>query len=129
MKRLTSPSQKTGLIGENIATQYLKNKNFSIIERNYSCELGEIDIIAEKDSVVSFIEVKSGYYDSSAAHKERYNPGENFNKKKYAKMIKTANQYKKIKNVSYETNFMLIIVHIDKCKKKHLVEVIDPIIF
>ena len=53
--------QKTGEIGENIACKYLNNNNYEIIERNFRCRQGEIDIIAfdtEKKEEV-FIEVKT----------------------------------------------------------------------
>lgn len=48
-----------GRFGENAAADYLRKKRYKIIGANYSCRLGEIDLIAEdKDSVV-FVEVKS----------------------------------------------------------------------
>jgi putative endonuclease len=51
--------QKTGKDGENIATEYLKNKGYNVIERNFECRQGEIDIIAlDKDEIV-FVEVKT----------------------------------------------------------------------
>lgn len=43
---------------EDAATAYLKKNGFRIIERNYRCKIGEIDIIAMKDSVLRFVEVK-----------------------------------------------------------------------
>ena len=48
-----------GKIGENIAAKYLKNNSYLIIDRNYRNNFGEIDIIAEKDDYIIFIEVKS----------------------------------------------------------------------
>lgn len=51
--------QQTGKLGEDIATKYLQEKGYSIIERNFYCNQGEIDIIAlDKDEIV-FIEVKT----------------------------------------------------------------------
>ncbi len=44
--------------GENIACDFLKKKNFKIIERNFSCKFGEIDIIAEDGNFLVFVEVK-----------------------------------------------------------------------
>jgi len=38
-----------GKIGENVAVKYLKNNGFLIIERNFLCKMGEIDIIAKKN--------------------------------------------------------------------------------
>lgn len=49
----------TGKKGETIAAAYLKKNGYRIIEKNYRCALGEIDIIArEKDELV-FVEVKT----------------------------------------------------------------------
>ena len=46
--------------GEQLAAQYLKKKGYRIIERNYRCKFGEVDIIARDGGTLSFIEVKSG---------------------------------------------------------------------
>lgn len=51
--------QETGKEGEDIAVEYLKNIGYNVIERNFECRQGEIDIIAlDKDEIV-FIEVKT----------------------------------------------------------------------
>ena|SRR3989344_3655015 len=48
-----------GKTGENIVSNYLANKGFSIVCRNYRKKWGEIDVIAEKDKVLHFVEVKT----------------------------------------------------------------------
>ncbi len=48
-----------GKKGENLATDYLKNNGFKIKEKNYYTKWGEIDIIAEKNNILYFIEVKT----------------------------------------------------------------------
>lgn len=48
-----------GVQGENIAADYLRKNGYKILERNFSCKFGEIDIIAIKDNFYVFIEVKS----------------------------------------------------------------------
>lgn len=45
--------------GEKIATLFLKGQKFSIIERNFRCKCGEIDIIARDRGTYVFIEVKT----------------------------------------------------------------------
>jgi putative endonuclease len=50
---------QTGKRGEDIAVAYLKNRGYRIIERNYKCLFGEIDIVAKDDDTVVFVEVKS----------------------------------------------------------------------
>lgn len=53
--RLTHPK---GIKGEGIACQYLIENQWTIIERNWHCKLGEIDIIASKQDFLVFFEVK-----------------------------------------------------------------------
>lgn len=48
-----------GIMGEEQAASYLDNNGYKIIERNYRCRYGEIDIIALKHDILCFIEVKT----------------------------------------------------------------------
>lgn len=48
-----------GSQGEEIAEKYLKQKGYVILERNFRCRCGEIDIIAENRSGLVFVEVKT----------------------------------------------------------------------
>ncbi|MBP1925458.1 putative endonuclease [Sedimentibacter acidaminivorans] len=43
---------------EEIAKRYLLKNNYKILEQNFTSKFGEIDIIALKDGIISFIEVK-----------------------------------------------------------------------
>ena len=56
---MTEKRLKLGREGEDAAEAYLKKKGYRIIEKNFRCKLGEIDIIAEQGGVVVFIEVKA----------------------------------------------------------------------
>ncbi|MBB6609782.1 YraN family protein [Pontibacter sp. Tf4] len=49
----------TGQYGERLAQQYLQQQGYSIQERNYRHKRAEIDIIAKKDNVLVFVEVKT----------------------------------------------------------------------
>jgi putative endonuclease len=45
--------------GEALAAQRLKSLGYTIRERNWRCRVGELDIIAEKDGVLVFVEVRT----------------------------------------------------------------------
>jgi putative endonuclease len=45
--------------GESIAVAYLKGQKFTIVERNFRCKCGEVDIIARDGKAFVFIEVKA----------------------------------------------------------------------
>jgi putative endonuclease len=51
--------KETGDIGEQLALNFLKKKGFKIIETNYRCHRGEIDIVARKKDCLVFVEVKT----------------------------------------------------------------------
>jgi putative endonuclease len=51
--------KRTGKKGEDLAAAYLAEAGFRIIERNYRCFFGEIDIVAEEGETLVFVEVKS----------------------------------------------------------------------
>lgn len=48
-----------GKSGEEIAVKYLENKKYKIIEKNFKCRQGEIDIIAQDKDELVIIEVKT----------------------------------------------------------------------
>lgn len=51
--------QEIGKEGENIAATYLEKRDYKIIERNFTCKQGEIDIIAIDKKELVFVEVKT----------------------------------------------------------------------
>ncbi len=53
-----------GRYGEELAVKYLKLHLYKILECNYRCKMGEIDIIAKKGSYIIFVEVKYRKNDS-----------------------------------------------------------------
>jgi len=48
-----------GAYGEEVAAAYLREQGYTLIERNFRCPLGEIDIIAKKRHDLIFVEVKT----------------------------------------------------------------------
>ncbi|MBR1591773.1 MAG: YraN family protein [Ruminococcus sp.] len=52
-------NNETGRLGENAVCRYLTEKGYVILKRNYRIRGGEIDIIAEKEGYIAFVEVKT----------------------------------------------------------------------
>lgn len=52
--------QELGKEGEDFAADYLQKQGYEIIDRNFKCKQGEIDIIAKDKNEYVFIEVKQG---------------------------------------------------------------------
>lgn len=48
-----------GARGENIAAAFLKGQKYAIVERNYRCKAGELDIVAREGNTLVFVEVKT----------------------------------------------------------------------
>lgn len=51
--------QLLGREGEKVAEQYLKKKGYKLVERNYRCMTGEVDLIVLDRRVIVFVEVKT----------------------------------------------------------------------
>ncbi len=56
---MTQERISLGQKGEELAISRLKSLNYKILEKNFKCPLGEIDIIARDSNVLVFVEVKT----------------------------------------------------------------------
>ena len=50
---------QVGRLGEEVAIQYLIQQGYEVLERNWTCQWGEIDVIATENNHLHFIEVKT----------------------------------------------------------------------
>ena len=100
---------ETGKIGEDIAVKYLENIKYKIIERNFECKQGEIDIIAKDKEWIVFVEVKTRASVLYGLPKEAVNQ----NKKKHI--------YRSAEYYIYSRNLQNIPIRIDVIEvyKKH----------
>jgi len=78
---------QTGFTGEAMAAMHLKEKGFVILEQNWRHSHWEVDIIASKDGILHFIEVKT------RRTKKFGHPEESVGKKKIQNLINAAEEY------------------------------------
>ncbi len=89
--------REVGRIGEDVAAQFLERKGYKLLERNFRKPWGEIDLIAEKDGEVRFVEVKTvsrdTSHDSVTRESSGYEPEEMAHASKLSKVARTAELY------------------------------------
>jgi len=95
-------SRAKGNIGEDKAVAFLQSHGFFIVERNFYSRFGEIDIIAIKDDILHFIEVKSGLDYESAI--------QNITPTKLSRLIKTGDVYLKKNKLDVDYMYDGVIV-------------------
>lgn len=59
MTQAKDPRRRFGDRGEDLAADFFLARGYAIVGRNWRCRAGEIDLVAEKDGVLHFIEVKT----------------------------------------------------------------------
>lgn len=79
--------KQLGYFGEKVTAYYLTKKGYRILKRNFTVKGGEIDIIAEKDGIIAFVEVKTRTPDPMV------NGFEAVTKSKRKLIIKTSEEY------------------------------------
>lgn len=97
-----------GKFGEMMAALYLEKQGYEIVEQNFRCRLGEVDIICKKNNQIIFVEVKTRTSDSYGT------PGEAVNKDKKNKIRKVAALYmmsEKITNYQVKFDVMEIVLN------------------
>jgi len=99
-------SRSKGDIAETKACEFLNSSGFKIIEQNfYAKKLGEIDIIATKDSIYHFIEVKSAQDYEIAVN--------NITPSKLSKLKRSIDYY--LQNKKLDVNFCIdVIIVVDE---------------
>ena len=123
-KQLKSKTSQTGAIGEDIACTFLVRKGFKIIEKNYRKPWGEIDVIAEKNGVIHFVEVKAVSRSlqpndsrENISREMDYRPEEMATKAKLHKVVRTATLYMEYKKDDREFQVDVLGVLMDKEKR------------
>ncbi len=56
---MTNHNQRLGLLGEQIAARWLRRKGWRIVYRRFRNGRRDIDLVAERDALIAFVEVKA----------------------------------------------------------------------
>jgi putative endonuclease len=88
-------NKTTGNKGEELAVNYLSDKGYEIIERNWRFRYAEVDIIAAKNSRLHFFEIKTRTSD-------KYGKPEESMSHKKMKMLKIAAEEYQYKNMKWK---------------------------
>ena len=107
-----------GKVGEKAACEFLQAKGYQIIEQNFRCRIGEIDLIAKDKNILVFVEVKTRF----STHCGQ--PFESVTYHKQQRLIKLAQVYLKFKhrtvNVMCRFDVVSITIKDQKQEIKHL---------
>ena len=101
--------KEIGIFGEDAVIEYLKEHGYNIVERNYTTKSGEIDIIANENREIVFIEVKT-------RRSLKYGmPSEAVNSVKMKHIVRAAKYYLYITNQeNFNIRFDVIEVFLEK---------------
>jgi putative endonuclease len=102
-----------GKFGEDLAGERLKDLGYKILKKNYSCPLGEIDLVARDGDILVFVEIKTRKNKPLGQVKEAVN------RKKQVKLSKVALAYMKSNNLwESQARFDVVAVSLVDGKKK-----------
>jgi putative endonuclease len=128
-------TKRTGNLGEKIAENYLKNKGYQILDKNYSFRMqgnplkGEIDIVAKKDDIITFIEVKTLWQTQGKlflparlnfARQNFGGPEEKVNFGKQKKLVKMAESWLMEKKIPLNSKWQIDVIAITVDPKRKI---------
>ena len=110
----------TGILGEKLARDFLKKQGYRIIETNYRCPPGEIDIIAKHKDCLVFIEVRA------KRSLEFGSPEESITRAEIGRLRTAASHYRQTHdNLSPSWRIDVVAVELDQNGKPSRIELID----
>ena len=111
---MKSEKRKIGDYGEDLACLFLENQGLKIKNRNYLEKWGEIDIIAKKNKILYFLEIKTLSFNEviHETFKDVF-PEEQITTKKAKKLKKAIGLYQLKNNIDDDIQFAVIAVVLD----------------
>lgn len=140
---MKTEKRKLGDLGEGVTCNYLKNKGFTITEQNYWKPWGEIDIIAKKQDILHFIEVKTvsreipkdvtreKTLEEIRGIKDKYKPEDNLHPWKLKRLGRVIQTYLMNNNIDEEIEYQfdIVCVYLDTKNKIAKVEYMEDVVF
>jgi len=93
-----------GKKGEQLAVDYLLDKGYNIVERNYRFDKAEVDIIAQKDNTLAIVEVKT------RSSIDFGNPQDFVKPKQIQRLVKAVDEYVTVNGLDVEVRFDIIAI-------------------
>ncbi|MFH6945479.1 YraN family protein [Flavobacterium sp. FlaQc-50] len=94
-----------GKKGEELAVEFLLENGYEILDRNWTFQKAEIDIIAQKENILAIIEVKTRSSIDFGLPQEFVKP------KKVQLLVKAVNAYINDREIDFEVRFDIIAIH------------------
>jgi putative endonuclease len=110
-----------GKLGEELAVDFLQKNGYSILETNWTFQKAEIDIIAQKNTVLAVVEVKTRSSIEFGLPQDFVKP------KKIQLLVKAINEYIISKDLDVEARFDIIAIN--KEEKDYKIEHIEDAFF
>ena len=114
--KVLTQKRAIGNFGETKAARFLFWRGYRILERNFTADGAEIDIIAKKKNVLAFVEVKTRSIQKRSVIEAR--PASSVTSEKQRKIIKAASRYTARHNHDCRKRFDIIEVYVDSTKKR-----------
>jgi putative endonuclease len=112
--------RETGILGEKIAGDFLKKRGYHILETNYRCPEGEIDIITRHKDCLVFVEVRS------KTSTEFGSPEESITRGKVQRLVAVTARYRQsYQNLPSSCRIDIVAVEMDRKGKPSRVELIE----
>lgn len=105
--------RSVGAAYEALAAEFLKEKGYEIVQQNFRCGLGEIDLIARKDGILCFVEVKYRKSDAYGYPEEAVSP------RKQATIRKVAEVYLTYRKLPLDTPCRFDVIGISGKEIRH----------
>lgn len=111
-------TSELGFLAENLAARYLEKRGYAILELNYRKPWGEIDIIALKEGILVFVEVKANRKIIAG-----FEPELRANSSKIVKVVRTARTYLAERKYDPEQEWQIDVISVGLDESKEIAKI------